>query len=466
MADKHLLAGAAVRRTRQRADLTQAAMAERLGISPSYLALIERNRRPLSASVMLQLVEAFDFDPRSLSQAEATGGVDGMKRRLADPRFDDLDVTRDEIAEWLAAAPHAAIAFARIYDAGGAAASSTGPSPAQSARREIERWRNHFADLDHAAETLADELRLSNPDLGHALSERLRQRHQIAVRILPGDVMPDHLRRFDLHARQLQLAEMLQPHSRIFQMAVQVGLLEQRELLRDLSASSGLEDEAARRLFARHLQGYFAAAVQMPYDRFIRACEATGYDLPVLQRRFGVGFEQLAHRLTTLQRVGRRGLPFFMVRVDRAGQVSKRFVGASGTLLLDGPATCPLWDLHRAFERPGEIVVQTLDLDGAGAGEGTWFTLSRTVDGVGAQGCDARFAISLGIEIGMAGQLAAARGVALDSDRAQPVGTGCIACRRVDCRQRSLPPAGETLRFAERERGITPFEFGKDEAER
>jgi transcriptional regulator with XRE-family HTH domain len=178
MADTAFLAGPAIRRLRRREGLTQAAMAARLAISPSYLNLIERNQRPLSARLLVQLAEAFDFDPRSLRQDEAVGGIDGLKRRLSDERFADLGIDRDEIAEWLAAAPQAALAFARLFDAGGSAAGAEASDPMDLTRREIERWRNHFADLDAAAEELSDELRLSNADMGAALAERLRQKHQ------------------------------------------------------------------------------------------------------------------------------------------------------------------------------------------------------------------------------------------------------------------------------------------------
>lgn len=217
MADSALFAGPALRRLRKREGLTQSAMATRLGISPSYLNLIERNQRPLSARVVLQVVEAFDFDPRGLREDEAIGGLDGLARRMADERFTDLGIDRDELSEFLAAAPQAAAAFARLYD-------NTDPAerrddPTQAARREIERWRNHFADLDTAAEALADELRLSRGDTYAALAERLRERHQLAIRILPREVLPDTVRQLDLHARQLQLNEMLDPASRTFQLA-------------------------------------------------------------------------------------------------------------------------------------------------------------------------------------------------------------------------------------------------------
>ncbi|MEA3262168.1 MAG: short-chain fatty acyl-CoA regulator family protein [Pseudomonadota bacterium] len=462
MPDTLLLAGPAIRRLRKREGLTQSAMAAQLGISPSYLNLVERNQRPLSARLLVRLAEAYDFDPRSLRQDEAVGGIDGLRRRLADARFADLAIDRDEIAEWLSAAPQAAIAFARLFDASGGGGVASADEPMELVRREIERWRNHFTDLDAAAEALADELRLSNADTGAALAERLRQKHQIAVRILPVEVMPDALRRLDLHARQLQLSELLDTLSRNFQIALQLALLEQRDEITALANGAQFTDRAAWRLFRRHLTAYFAAAVLMPYGRFIRACEATGYDLPILQRRFGVGFEQLAHRLTTLQRVGQRGLPFFMARVDRAGQFSKRYAGASGTALLDSDTGCPLWVAHRAFERAGQLCVQLASFVEPSGAESLWLTIARTVEGSGAPGGHGpRFVVALGIDAGLAGTLAQARGVSFEAPHAVPIGPGCAGCHRKDCAQRSLPPRGAALAFDERARGLTPFAFAE-----
>ncbi|MEY4473930.1 MAG: hypothetical protein RL671_2234 [Pseudomonadota bacterium] len=461
MAETMLLAGPAVRRLRKREGLTQSAMAAQLGISASYLNLVERNQRPLTARLLVRLAEAFDFDPRSLRQDEAVGGIDGLRRRLADARFADLAIDRDEIAEWLSAAPQAAIAFARLFDSsGGGSASGAADEPMELVRREIERWRNHFPDLDAAAEALADELRLSNPDMGAALTERLRQKHQLAVRTLPVEVMPDALRRLDLHARQLQLSELLDPASRNFQIALQLALLEQRDEITAIANGAQFADRAAWRLFRRHLTAYFAAAVLMPYGRLIRACEATGYDLPILQRRFGVGFEQLAHRLTTLQRVGQRGLPFFMARVDRAGQFSKRYAGASGTALLDSDTGCPLWVAHRAFEQTGQLCVQLASFVEPSGTASQWLTIARTVEGSSAPGAEGpRFVVALGIEAGLAGTLAQARGLSLETANAIPIGPGCAGCHQKDCAQRSLPPRGVALAFDERSRGLTPFAF-------
>ncbi len=465
MPEAKLYAGHAVRRIRRANGLTQVVMAQALAVSPSYLNLIERNQRPLTAALMLRLAERYDFDPRSLTGATPGGGVEAIRRKLSDPMFADLSIDRAQIEDWIAASPDAAEAFARLYnhvtgDAGGRGEGAAEPESLAAVRREIEHWRNHFADLDVQAETLADELRLGSADLYGAITERLRVKHQLAIRILPVDVMPDHLRRLDLHARQLQLSELLDSSSRTFAAAVQLGQLEAKREIDALVLGANFPDRTGERLYARHLISYFAAAVIMPYARFLRACEATGYDIGLLERRFGAGFEQVAHRLTTLQRVGARGLPFFMLRIDRAGQSSKRYAGASGSALVETDRRCPLWNVHTAFDRPSKLSSQLVELEDGGR----WFTLSRTVrpqSGMVA-GVDAEFAISLGVEAKLAAPLAAARGIDLSAGPATAIGLGCPACTRTDCPQRSAPPAGRTLTFNERERGLSPFAFVGD----
>ncbi|WP_157220987.1 helix-turn-helix domain-containing protein [Flavisphingomonas formosensis] len=463
MADQKIFAGHRLRRLRRSSGLTQAAMAETLGVSPSYLNLLERNQRPVTASLMLRLSDRFDFDPRLLVADEPGGGADALRRRLADPMFADLEIDRTEVEEWLAAAPGGAEAFARVFDRLGA---GTGAGEAERddvvsvVKREIERWRNHFADLDAAAEALADELRLGAGDLYGAIAERLRVRHQLTIRILPIEVMPDRLRRLDLHARQLQLGEMLDSGSRTFQAAFQLGQIEARGEIDALVAGAAFGDRTAERLFRRHLASYFAAAVMMPYGRFLRACESTGYDLEVLQRRFGAGFEMIAHRLTTLQRVGARGLPFFMIRVDRAGQSSKRYAGASTSPMVESPDRCPLWRLHDAFDRPGTLIRQLVELEDGSR----WFTIARTVTPQARSpgGVRAIFSLGLGLAADLATPLVDAQGIDLREGAATPIGLGCRRCTRIDCIQRAAPPAGRSLMLNERERGLTPFSFAVD----
>jgi hypothetical protein len=444
MADTTLLAGPALRRLRKREGLTQANMASLLGISPSYLNLIERNQRPLSARVLVQVIERFDFDPRSLREDDAIGGLDGLVRRVADKRFADLGIDREEVQEFLAAAPQVAAAFARLYDSGGGGERVVAEDAATSARRAIERWQNHFADLDHAAEDLADELRLSRGEISAALSERLREKHQLQVRILPAEVMPGQVHRLDLHARQLQLSEMLPGAARRFQIARQVGMLEMRDGIETIVAGANLTSPEARDHLREHIADYLAGALLLPYRRFLRACEATGYDLAVLQRRFAVSFDQVAQRLTTLGRVGERGLPFFMAVIDRAGHMTQFTAGGSGALYPLEAARWPAWVPYAAFERPGTVLTQAAifgEGEGASTGSGRhWFTITRTLDGDGVM-CAGRRAVVLGIEARFAADLAHARGVSLDRLDAVPLGSPCGRCGKAEC----LTPAPARL---------------------
>lgn len=461
MATDRLYAGYALRRLRRQQERTQADMAEELEISPSYLNLLERNQRPVTANLLLRLSDRFDIDLRTLTSDAPGGGLAALQTRLQDPIFADLDIDRDELRDWLEAAPLGVEAFARLFDrsAGDPAAHMGRHAPAsdsiRSVREAIERWRNHFPSLEDAAQELADQFRLGGGDIYAAIGDRLRVKHQLSLRILPIDVMPFHLRRLDLHARQLQLSELLDHASRTFQAGFQLAQIEMAGEIDALARGADLADQGAQFLFRRHLAGYFAAALMMPYARFLKACEATGYDLELLARRFGVGFEMLAHRLTTLQRVGERGLPFCMIRIDRAGQVSKSFRSDGKSPLVPGAAGCPLWSLHECFERPGTLLRQTVELE-----DGTrWFTLSRTVSphARAPQGVNARFAIGLGLEVQHAAELVHARGIDLAQGEATPIGLGCQNCTRRDCPQRSLPTQGIVPRLDSRERGFSPF---------
>lgn len=432
MSQSKLFGGYALRRLRRRDGLTQAAMAQAIGVSASYLNLLERNQRPLSAAVLLRLSEHFDLDARHFAAHEPGGGLDAMMARLRDPAHAELGVDRTEVEDWLVSAPGTAEAFARLYD--GATPGRAPALPHLVARAAVERWQNHFPDLDAVAEALADELRLMSGDAGHAITDRLRARHQLAVRVLPVEVLPSELQRLDLHARQLQLSELLDPASRTLALALQLARFECADEVEAIVAGAELSDRLAERHLRRTLFGWAAAAILLPYGRFLRACEATGYDLHRLQRRFAVGFEVLAHRLTSLGRVGARGLPFALLRFDRAGQISQRVVGASGLPAAAFGSLCPLWAGVRASERAGELVLQTVELsDGA-----RWRTTARTVRAPanGAGGLTAQFTIALLIDEGLVHSLGSGW---VGTGPPMPIGPGCAECPRPHCPQRALP---------------------------
>lgn len=454
---RKLFAGARIRRIRAARGLTQTRMASDLGVSVSYLNLIERDQRPLSAAFLLKLAGAYDLDLKSLTGSDGSDIADELVRVFTDPRLIGIDVPRAELRELGQRSPGIAQALLRLHASAPSPAAVPSHGPLEAVVAMIAAFGNHFPALDTAAEALADDLRLSAPDLNAAVVERLRARHAITVRAMPVEVLPGALRRLDLHARQLQLSESLDAASRGFAAAVQLVLIELKVAIADTIAAAAITDPLAGRAATVALAKYAASATLMPYARFLAACEATGYDVELLQARFGRGLEQVAHRLSTLARPGARGIPFFFLRVDRAGTISKSFAPGPSPIPVSGG--CALWSLHAAFDRPGEVRRQLVEMEDGHR----YLTLARTVKGTAAPWGAARaeFAIGLGCETRHAGALAWSAGLELGGP-ATPIGPGCVACHRAACRQRGLPPAGAHLAFDERQRGLTPFRFTDD----
>ncbi|MGL6044179.1 MAG: helix-turn-helix domain-containing protein [Sandaracinobacteroides sp.] len=456
---RKLFAGPRVRRLRLGLGLTQSRMAADLGLSVSYLNLLERNQRPLTAAVLLKLADAYDLDIRQFTAADSDRRADDVSAALVKA---GSAIGRTEARDFAEQFPEIAGALVRLADGTSSAAvlAAAAPAPLDLVRAHLLDHANHFAALDAHAEALADELRLGGQALDAAVRERLRTRHGLNVRILPWDVMPGQLRRFDLHNRQVLLSEMLDGASRTFQLCIQLANLEARaEIEAELVLAAtrlAPADPVASQLLAANLASYWAAALMMPYGRFHAAAENLGYDAELLQARFSAGFEQVAHRLTTLQRPGLRGIPFMLLRSDRAGQISKRFAAGRLPFASEG-GHCPLWVLYEAFEQPGRILTQIAEVEG---GE-RLFTIARTVrPQITPWGAERpRFAIALACALEHARALAYAANVDLVGRPAVPIGPGCSACARADCRQRSAPPAGAQLRLEPGVRGLQPYGF-------
>lgn len=458
--ERKLFAGPRVRRLRMGLGLTQSRMAADLGLSVSYLNLLEHNQRPLSAAVLLKLADTYEIDVRQFTAADSDRRADDISTAM---QRAGADISRTDVREFAEQFPDIATTLLRIAET--AAAPNTAahaPSPLELVRSHLLDRGNHFADLDSHAEALADELRLSGQPLEAAVHDRLRVRHGLGVRVLPADVMPDKLRRHDHHNRQILLSEVLDGASRLFHLCVHLAQLEARaEIDSELAVAAPrltVADPFASQLLAANLAGYWAAALMMPYARFHAAAESLGYDMELLQARFSAGFEQVAHRLTTLQRPGMRGIPFILLRTDRAGQISKRFAAGRLPFAAEG-GQCPLWVLHEAFEQPGRILTQIVEVEG---GE-RLFSIARTVrPQITPWGAERpRFAIALACALDHARGLVYANGTDLGSATAVPIGPACPACNRPDCHQRSAPPTGAELHIDRASRGLTPYSFSR-----
>jgi len=471
--EKKAMLGHKVRRFRREQGLSQSEMAEQLGISASYLNLIEHNQRPVTVQTLFRLAQAFAVDLRAFAEDDEARLAAGLKEVFADPLFEGQRVRDPDIRDLAQASPEAAQAVLGLYQAyrdlreelhgladrlderGRPAALDSYGQAVEQVREHLQAHDNHFPELEAAAEALAADARLGEDGtLFHDLARHLEAEHGIGAKTMPVDVMGATLRRFDLHRRRILLSELLPPWGRSFQLAQQFALLARRELLDRMVAEAGLSGEADRLLRGTYA-GYFAGALMMPYDRFLEAARTLRHDLDVLQQRFSAGFEQVCHRLTTLGRAGQRGVPFFFVRVDVAGNVSKRLSGAGFRFALFG-GNCPRFAVHDAFRTPGSPVVQLAEMpDGA-----QFFVLARTVEPLGGhrQAARPRFAVALGCEARFAGDLVYADDLDLKRPTAAtPVGASCRVCERLDCTERAFPPLNQKVRVEENVRRLAPF---------
>lgn len=472
---RKVFVGTKIRRLRRDLDLTQIAMAEDLGISPSYLNLIERNQRPLSAQLLLRLAETFDVDLKDLSGDEDSRAAASLKEVFSDPLFGGLRLGNTEITDLVGASPSAAQAIVTLYRAYRETVTNTAAMAEQLANRDgsvqvdalrfpIEEVRdffhdssNHFPQLENAAEALWEDAGLNLENLPDGLRAHLKKSHDLTVKVMPVESLPGTMWRRDRHSRRLFLSEMLSNEGRIFQMALHAGLLGHGELINELVAATGLVGEEAHQICRLGLANYFAGALIMPYQQFLGAAEKLRYDMSHLARRFNASFEQVCHRLTTLQRAGAKGVPFFFVRVDHAGNISKRF-SAGGFHFARFGGTCPRWRVHEAFRSPGQILTQIIRLED----QTTYFSISRTVKGTGGgyHLPEQQLAIGMGCKIDYAHKLVYADGLDLtDTKSATPIGVNCRLCERADCNQRAHPPLNRRVSFGDTHRGLSPFTF-------
>ena len=456
-----LLIGRTIRRLRQEQLLTQQSLAARLGISASYLNLIEHEQRAVTASLLVKLGQTLDVDLATLSGAEERQLEAGLREAFGDALLDQA-VPDAEIAALAGRSPAASRAVLALYrawrvareDASGIALPSGRRFvlPNEEARDAFHERGNHFPELEAAAEAVRASLTPEPAELNHAIAERLRQRHGLRIRVAPTD---GSLREYDAEGRRLVLSEQLPRESRGFHLAFQLALMEVREAVEaQLEAIAPSTAEAAS-LIRLGLLNYTAAALLMPYEPIRAAAMELRHDMEALADRFGVSFEQACQRLSSLQRVGTRGVPFFFLRVDAAGNVSKRFSAAGFPFARFG-GSCPRWVVHAAFASPSQVQVQVARLpDGA-----AFLCFARCVVGRAVRWGEPQptHVVAMGCDVAHAGAVAYADGIDLEQ-AAVGIGLSCRLCDRQNCRSRAFPPLEHRLALDPAVGSASPYRF-------
>ena len=460
MPPQKLYAGSKLRETRNRLGLTQKDFAARLGVSLPYLNQMENNNRPLSTSVVLALAREFGMDVTELSAGDSERLVSDLREAFADPLFGKTTPALPDLRLVGANAPGFARAFldlhrayrqaqeqlASLDEALGRDDTTLRLSPWEEVRDFFHYCDNYIDAVDRTAERFAAPGR----DAISLATEALARR-KITVKLTNARV----LRHLDEESGTLEISAKAARATQAFQLLHQVALLTQNDLLEATLDLARFQSDEARAIAKIGLANYFAGAALMPYRRFQDAAIATRHDLETLADQFGASIEQVAHRLSTLQRPGAKGVPFFFVRVDQAGTITKRHSATRLQFARFGGA-CPLWNVHRAFETPGRFLRQLAETpDGM-----RYFCLSLAVTKAGGafHAPVRRYAIGLGCEIDHASALVYADG--MDSGRAtafDPIGISCRICERDRCHQRSVPPLERRLRVDHDFRDLLPY---------
>lgn len=463
MAAPKLYAGAKLREVRTRVGLTQKDFASKLGVSLPYLNQMENNNRPVSTTVLLNLAQEFGLDVTELSSGDGERLVSDMREALADPVFSgDIPPLADLrlAASNAPALAHAFLDLHRAYrqtherlasldEALGREDARARPSPWEEVRDFFHYCDNYIDAVDRAAEHFAST-QDTRPNIRQIAVATLAE---IGVDVSFGDT--DTLRHYDAEGKTLILSNRANQESQTFQMLLQIALLQQDKLLEATLDFARFQTDEARSIAKIGLANYFAGAALMPYTLFLQAAQDTRHDLEQLATRFGASIEQVCHRLSTLQRPGAKGVPFFFVRVDQAGTITKRHSATRLQFARFGGA-CPLWNVHRAFEQPGHFLRQLAETpDGV-----RYISLARDVSKTGGRfgAPTRRYAIALGCEVKHAGQLVYADGMDITRTEVfEPIGISCRICERKTCHQRSVPPLERQLSVDPDTRGLLPY---------
>lgn len=459
---RRLFAGNRIRELRKRLALPQAALATRLGVSVSYLSQIENEERPLTPPVLIALSREFPDLWGEVGSDDSTAELVRAIEAATDTSIPTA--TLDEAAVQRGVEKHPALTrrMVALHDAWRrsqaqlrvlddkveSGAGHSGALPWEAVRDWYQAEGNYIDPLDRAAEALADSF-----DHPRAIEDRLRGWHGIAIAEARDD--DTRLSRFDPDTRRLAISGVLPPESRAFLLAQRLAALEFANEMRAVADASGLASPAARELLALGLANYAAGALLMPYTRFRDAARELRHDIDRLRQRFGTSFEQACHRLSTLQRPGAQGIPFFFCRIDMAGNITKRHSATRLEFARFGGA-CPLWVVHEAVAIPDRILTQLAETpDGA-----RYVIMAKGLVKPSASydRPPRRYAVALGCEEAHATEF-----VYADSLRpggiATPIGTSCRICPRADCDQRAFPPAASEIRIDPDIRAPVPYSF-------
>ena len=469
--------GSKIRKERRSKGLSQSILSKKLGISASYLNLLESGRRTITVPLLIKIGNELGISLKDLTVESNKRILSDIMDVLSNEIFDDLDITNIETNEFISNNPNIAKALLVLNDSykslredmqnrfeildveSSIKEKKSTRLPVEIVSDFLQENKNYFHILEQKAEELRGNIGLN---LGAGIGSTeikfisyLKSQHSINVKIIPPEDDEKSIKKFDKNNNILFLSEMLTYTARNFHLAYQIAFLDGKRLIDEIIQKNNFYSEEVIPLLNISLMNYFAAALIMPYDDFLNSAKKYKYDVEILMHHYAASFEQITHRLTNLQRPGNEGVPFHFLKTDIAGNVSKRF-SLSGIHIPRHGGSCPRWNVYIAFLSTGKILPQISRMpDGK-----VYFCIARAYEkGIERHGMPKSFvSIGLGCDMQYAKELTYSEGMDLQNKNLEtPIGVSCRICPRIDCQQRAFPPIDKDLKLDITYRGVSPY---------
>ena len=471
MSQVDLKIGPKIKSFRRQLGLQANKLAEQLGISASYLNLIESGKRKIDGDLLLKVCEELKIELSDLTNKSDLNLVNDISELLDDKLFEDLDIVGPEVKDLVNTNPKIAKALIKLGDnfkqkdheiinkvenlSGKIIDSRKTAFPGEVISDFLQEKKNYFPKLEDFANNIFEKVQKNNRTRYVALCEFLKTEYSITVK----DVIPEEgkpfSKIFDKNKKELLLSDYNSLETKKLHAAAQIAQEGAMKEINDYLSEFKFPTEESKRLTQIALLNYCGAAILMPYKLFHSECKKLKYDLELLQNTFATSFEQVAHRVTSLQDPKLPGIPFHFLRVDVAGNISKRF-SLSGIEIPRYGGACPRWNVYSAFSRPGVIQAAVSKMTN---GE-KYVCIARTVEkGVGRYGQKkSMLSIGLGCEAKYAKDFVYTENLSLNDKKTEiPIGVSCRTCDRLDCSQRAFPPLHKKFDVDVNARGVSVY---------
>ncbi len=471
MSQLDLKIGPKIKAFRRQLGIQANKLAEQLGISPSYLNLIEGGKRKIDGDLLLKVCQELKIELSDLTTKSDLNLANNISELLDDELFEDLDILGPEVKDLVNTNPKIARALIKLGDnfkqkdheminkvenlSGKIIDNRKASFPGEVISDFLQENKNYFPKLEEFANTIFDKVQQSNRTRYIALCEFLKSEYSITVK----DIIPEEGKPFSKiykkNKKELWLSDYVSLETKKLYAAAQIANEGAMQKINECLSKFKFPSEESKKLTQVALLNYCGAAILMPYKLFHSECKKLKYDLELLQNTFATSFEQVAHRVTCLQDPKLPGIPFHMLRVDIAGNISKRF-SLSGIEIPRYGGACPRWNVYSAFTRPGVIQAAVSKMTN---GE-KYVCIAKTVEkGVGRFGrSKSILSIGLGCEAKYAKDFVYTENIDITDKKTEiPIGVSCRTCDRLDCSQRAFPPLHKKFDVDVNSRGVSVY---------